>query len=260
MARWRSAAGASWRSGRGARSRPPGAPTRRIDAAGGLVSPGLVDPHSHLIFAGDRSAEYEEKILGRIVGPHLERGIGVTLKATRAASDEALVAQALRDLDLMLAHGTTTLEAKTGYGLDRASELRLLRLTAGLAHAVEVVPTFLGAHVVPEDYAGRREAYVELLIAMTPEVARLAEYCDVSCDPSCFTADECRRMGAAARAHGHGHPGPCRSDRRCRRRGARGRARRGLRRSSRPRQRRRACGRWRRPAPRRSSCRRSPSI
>ena len=175
-----------------------------IDAEGRLVSPGLVDPHSHLIFAGDRSAEYEEKIQGRIVGPHLERGIAVTLKATRAASDEALVAQALRDLDLALAHGTTTLEAKTGYGLDRESELRLLRLTAGLEHAVEVVPTFLGAHVLPEAYAGRREAYVELLIAMTPEVARLAEYCDVSCDPSCFTADECRRMGEAARAQGMG--------------------------------------------------------
>ena len=98
------------------------------------MSPGLVDPHSHLIFAGDRTAEYEEKILGRIVGPHLERGIGVTLRATRAASDEALVGQALRDLDLALAHGTTTLEAKTGYGLDRASEMRLLRLTAGLEH------------------------------------------------------------------------------------------------------------------------------
>jgi imidazolonepropionase len=175
-----------------------------IDAEGRLVSPGLVDPHSHLIFAGDRSAEYEEKILGRIVGPHLERGIAVTLKATRAASDAALVTQALRDLDLALAHGTTTLEAKTGYGLDRESELRLLRLTAGLEHAVEVVPTFLGAHVLPEGYAGRREAYVDLLIAMTPEVASLAEYCDVSCDPSCFTADECRRMGAAARAYGMG--------------------------------------------------------
>jgi len=176
----------------------------RIEAAGGLVSPGLVDPHSHLIFAGDRSQEYEEKILGRIVGPHLERGIGVTLKATRAASDAALVTQARRDLDLALAHGTTTLEAKTGYGLDRESELRLLRLTAGLEHAVEVVPTFLGAHVVPPDYAGRRAAYVDLLIDMTPEVAQLAEYCDVSCDPSCFTAEECRRMGTAARAHGMG--------------------------------------------------------
>lgn len=175
-----------------------------INAKGGLVSPGLVDPHSHLVFAGDRSQEYEEKILGRIVGPHLERGIGVTLKATGAASDEALVVQALRDLDLALAHGTTTIEAKTGYGLDRESELRLLRLTAGLEHVVEVVPTFLGAHVVPEEYAARREDYVELLIAMTAEVAELAEYCDVSCDPSCFTADECRRMGQAARAHGLG--------------------------------------------------------
>jgi imidazolonepropionase len=175
--------------------------TSRIDAEGKLISPGLVDTHSHLIFAGDRCAEYEEKILGRIVGANLERGIAVTIKATRAASDRVLVEQALRDLDLALAHGTTTLEAKTGYGLDRESELRLLRLTAGLEHPVEVVPTFLGAHVVPADYSSRREDYVRLLIDMTPEVARLAEYCDVSCDPSCFTAEECLRMGEAARRH-----------------------------------------------------------
>jgi len=176
----------------------------RIDADGRLVSPGLVDPHSHLLFAGDRSAEYEEKIAGRIVGANLERGISVTIRATRAASDEALVGQALRDLDVALAHGTTTIEAKTGYGLDRESELRLLRLTAGLRHPVEVVPTFLGAHIVPEAYATRREDYVRLMIDMTPEVAGLAEYYDVSCDPSCFTAEECRRMGEAARRHGLG--------------------------------------------------------
>ena len=176
----------------------------RIDAEGRLVSPGLVDPHSHLIFAGDRCAEYEEKILGRIVGANLERGIAVTIKATRAASDQTLTGQALRDLDVALAHGTTTIEAKTGYGLDRESELRLLRLTAGLEHPIEVVPTFLGAHVVPDAYAGRRDDYVQLLIDMTPEVAGLAEYCDVSCDPSCFTAEECLRMGEAARRHGMG--------------------------------------------------------
>jgi imidazolonepropionase len=176
----------------------------RIDAEGRLVSPGLIDPHSHLIFAGDRCAEYEEKILGRIVGANLERGIAVTIKATHAASDRALVEQALRDLDIALAHGTTTIEAKTGYGLDRESELRLLRLTAGLEHAIEVVPTFLGAHVVPDDYASRRGDYVQLLIDMTPEVAGLAEYCDVSCDPSCFTVEECLRMGEAARRHGMG--------------------------------------------------------
>jgi imidazolonepropionase len=176
----------------------------RIDAEGRLVSPGLVDPHSHLLFGGDRCAEYEEKILGRVVGANLERGIAVTIKATRAASDRFLVEQALRDLDVALSHGTTTLEAKTGYGLDRESELRLLQLTVGLEHAVEVVPTFLGAHVLPEDYVGRREAYVQLLIDMMPEVATLAEYCDVSCDPSCFTAEECLRMGEVARRHGMG--------------------------------------------------------
>ncbi|MGH6916481.1 MAG: amidohydrolase family protein, partial [Geminicoccaceae bacterium] len=115
-----------------------------------------------------------------------------------------LIERALRDLDTALAHGTTTIEAKTGYGLDRDSELRLLRLTTRLEHPVEVVPTFLGAHVLPDEYAGRREAYVQLLIDMTPEVAGLAEYCDVSCDPTCFTAEECLRMGEAARRHGMG--------------------------------------------------------
>jgi imidazolonepropionase len=176
----------------------------RIDAEGRAVSPGLVDPHSHLLFGGDRCSEYEEKILGRIIGANLERGIAVTIKATRTASDRFLVEQALRDLDIALAHGTTTIEAKTGYGLDRDSELRLLRLTAGLEHPVEVVPTFLGAHVLPDEYARRRDDYVQLLIDMAPEVSSLAEYCDVSCDPSCFTAEECLRMGEAARRHGMG--------------------------------------------------------
>ena len=133
----------------------------RLDATGRLVSPGLIDPHSHLVYAGSRHDEWEFKVTGRQVGAGLQGGIHRSVAWTRAASDEDLTAQALRDLDIIAAHGTTTLEAKTGYGLDRESELRLLRLTAGLTHAVEVIPTFLGAHVPPVESLRDTDAYVE---------------------------------------------------------------------------------------------------
>ncbi len=175
---------------------------RCIDAKGGLVSPGFVDAHSHLLHAGDRCGEYEDKIRGRIRGANLESGINATIRATRAASDEALRAQAYADLDQALLYGTTTLEAKTGYGLSRAHELRLLRLTAELDHAVDVIATFLGAHVVPDDFADRRADYVELVIDMLPDAAKLSRYCDVACDPACFTAQECVRIGRRARELG----------------------------------------------------------
>jgi imidazolonepropionase len=175
-----------------------------IDATGRLVSPGLVDPHSHLVFGGTRHEEYESKLTGRGPPPTLARGINYTVQRTRAASDATLRAQALADLDVMAAHGTTTLEAKTGYGLDRETELRLLRITADIEHAIEVVPTYLGAHVLPADYTDRRDAYVQLVLDTLPEAAKLAEYCDVSCDPVCFTFDECLRMADVARALGMG--------------------------------------------------------
>lgn len=175
-----------------------------IDATGRLVSPGLVDPHTHLMFAGSRHDEWEDKVLGRSTSAGLGGGIMRTVGWTRAADDETLVRQALRDLDLMAAHGTTTVEAKTGYGLSRESELRLLRLITGLKHAVEVVPTFLGAHVVPTEYADRRAAYVDLVVEMLPEVRDRAQYCDMCCDPSCFTSEECLKIGEAARNLGMG--------------------------------------------------------
>jgi imidazolonepropionase len=173
-----------------------------IDASGRLVSPGLIDPHSHLLHGGTRHEEYEVKVTQRGSPQGLESGVRYTVRKTREASDQDLVARALADLDVMLAHGTTTLEAKTGYGLEGDEELRLLRLTAGLSHAIQVVPTFLALHVLPESYTNRRAQYLDQAIAALPAASRLARYCDVSCDPLCFDFDECVKVGEAARALG----------------------------------------------------------
>lgn len=174
----------------------------RLDASGRLVSPGLVDPHSHLLYGGTRHEEYEAKVTQRAPARRMDGGIRFTVRRTAEASDAALLAQAYADLDTMLLHGTTTLEAKTGYGLDRDAELRLLRLTAGLRHPVDVVPTFLALHVLPEEYAERRREYLALAVSGLEAASELARYCDVSCDPVCFTFEECIHVGAAARATG----------------------------------------------------------
>ena len=173
-----------------------------IDAGGRLVSPGLVDPHSHLLYSGTRHEEYEARVTQRSPARPLDGGIRYTARKTREATDQALVEQALGDLDVMLAHGTTLLEAKTGYGLEHGEEMRLLRLTAGLQHPLQVVPTFLALHVLPQEYADRRQDYVAQAMAGLREAAAVAPYCDISCDPSCFTYDECLQVGEAARALG----------------------------------------------------------
>jgi len=178
---------------------------RTVDARGKLVTPGLVDCHSHLVFAGSRHVEYEQLVTGEAVpGKKLEGGIRYTVTRTRDASDAALTAQARRDLDLMLEHGTTTVEVKTGYGLDRDTELRMLRIIQRLRkHAIDVVPTYLGAHVLPAEYADRRDAYVQLVIDTLPAARKWAEYCDVWCDTIAFTAAETERIATAARALGY---------------------------------------------------------
>jgi imidazolonepropionase len=177
---------------------------RVLRADGRLVSPGLVDPHSHLVFAGSRHGEYETLVTGRAMpGQRLGGGIRYTVGMTRAAPAAALRARARADLDVMLAHGTTTVEIKSGYGLDRDTELRSLRVAAGLRHPVDVVSTYLGAHVVPDEYRERRAAYVDLVVEVLGEARRHAEYCDVCCDPVGFTVQECRRIARAATALGY---------------------------------------------------------
>ena len=172
-----------------------------IDATGKLVTPAFADPHSHLLYGGSRHEEYEAKVTQR-AQVRLDGGIRYTVRRTRETADVQLLEQARRDLDVMLAHGTTTLEAKTGYGLDSGEELRLLRLTASLKHAVEVVPTFLPLHVLPDAYKHKRSSFIEMMRKALPEAKSLARYCDVTCDPIGFTYDECLEVGEAARALG----------------------------------------------------------
>jgi imidazolonepropionase len=183
----------------------------RFDAGGGLVIPGLVDCHTHLAFGGWRAEEFEQRLLGR---SYLEiaaggGGIARTMRLTRAAGDDELAARALGFLGEMLALGVTTVECKSGYGLDREQELRLLRLYQRLAKAqpIRLVPTFLGAHVVPPEFRDDRAAYVALLIDdLLPTIARegLAAFCDVFVERSAFSVDEARSLLQAARAVGLG--------------------------------------------------------
>ena len=175
-----------------------------INARGKLVTPGLVDCHSHLVYAGSRHEEYERLVTGRSASNvRLDSGIRYTVGMTRQAREEVLQAQALADLDLILAHGTTTLETKTGYGLDHDTEMKLLRVQNSLHHAVDLVSTYLGAHVLPDEYRGRALEYVNLVIQILPEARPYAEYCDVCCDPIGFSPEECARICDAAVTQGY---------------------------------------------------------
>lgn len=172
-------------------------PTTLIDASGRLVMPGFVDPHAHLVYMGSRHEEYECKIAGKsYTDLHKVGGIRYTVRMTRAASEDELYEKSLRDLDIMLLHGTTTVEAKSGYGLDTENELKLLRVAKRLTdnHPIDVISTFLGAHTVPEEFKDNQTGYVELVRQMLKEAAPLAEFCDVWCDALGFTVDECRAI------------------------------------------------------------------
>jgi len=181
----------------------------RWDARGMVVLPGFVDAHTHLVFAGDRADEFEERTRGLSYEEIARRGGGIraTVRRTRAASEEELLALARRRLRWCLEHGTTTLEVKSGYGLSREEEVKLLRVIQRLNREgpIEVVPTLLAAHIVPEEYAADRSAYIRMIVEeLLPDVARegLAEYHDVFCDEGAFTVDEARLLMEAARAHG----------------------------------------------------------
>jgi imidazolonepropionase len=180
-----------------------------IDAEGKVVLPGLVDPHTHVVFAGSRENEFEMKIKGAAYLDILAEGGGIlsTVRATRAASESELVAIGKRYLAEMLAQGTTTAETKSGYGLTVADELKQLRAIRTLQQEqpVDLVPTFLGAHAIPEEYKGEPEAFVDLVIdEMLPAVRRegLAECCDVFCEEGVFDIEQSRRILLAARRLG----------------------------------------------------------
>ena len=184
----------------------------RLDARGGAVTPGLVDPHTHLLFAGTREAELELRQQGAGYLEILAAGGGIlsTVAATREASADELAAHGRRWLDEMLANGVTTVEAKSGYGLDLATELRLLDVAhrLGTEGPIEVVPTWLGAHAVPPELRDRpnaTEAYVRHLIdEQLPGVAAqgLAVAADVFCEEGVFSADQSRRILESASAYG----------------------------------------------------------
>lgn len=167
-----------------------------VDAAGRAMIPGFVDSHSHLVFGGDRAAEFEARMAGQ---KYAAGGIRSTVAATRAASDDELRARLRGFLDEMLAQGTTTVEIKSGYGLSVADEERLVRLAA------EVTPevTFLGAHVVPAEYADRSDEYVDLVTGpMLEACAPHATWIDVFCETGAFTVAQSRRVLEAGIARG----------------------------------------------------------
>jgi imidazolonepropionase len=179
----------------GAASDAPAA-DETVDAGGRAMIPGFVDSHSHLAFAGDRAAEFEARMAGQ---RYAAGGIRSTVAATRAAGDDELRARLRGFLDEMLAQGTTTVEIKSGYGLSVADEERLVRLAA------EVTPevTFLGAHVVPTEYADRPDEYVDLVTGpMLDACAPYAKWIDVFCETGAFTVAQSRRVLEAGAARG----------------------------------------------------------
>lgn len=182
---------------------------QKMDASGKVVMPGFVDPHTHPIFAGSREHELAMKIDGKSYMEILESGGGIlrTVSDTRSASKRQLLHESVRHVQEMIVHGTTTLEAKSGYGLTLDDEVKSLEVAKQLAGhlPVSVAPTFLGAHAVPSEYQTNPDAYVTVIVEeMLPRIVRagLAEFCDVFCEQGVFSPDQSRRILNAAKRLG----------------------------------------------------------
>ncbi|MEM2947313.1 MAG: imidazolonepropionase [Candidatus Bathyarchaeia archaeon] len=182
-----------------------------VNASGKTVLPGFVDPHTHLVFAGSREDEFQMRIEGASYMEILKASGGIlkTVRETRKASLDELLGFGLNTLDVMLRYGTTTVEAKSGYGLTTKDELKILEVIKRLnqLHAVDVVPTFMGAHAIPTEYVGDPERYVSLIVdEMIPTVAerKLAEFCDVFCEKGVFNLEQTRKILTTAKKHGLG--------------------------------------------------------
>jgi imidazolonepropionase len=188
--------------------------TYLLNAEGRIVTPGFVDPHTHLIWAGDRAEEFEKRLAGATYQEIMAAGGGInrTVRDTRAADLLDLVEQASLRLDRMLRYGTTTVECKTGYGLDLETEINMLNTIALLdtEHPIDLVPTFMGAHAIPPEYASKSDDFVALVVKeMIPVVAAWkgdhwpgSLYCDVFCDEGAFTLEQTRLILEAAREVG----------------------------------------------------------
>jgi len=181
----------------------------KIDARGGAVVPGFVDPHTHAIFAGDRRSELRRRMAGATYAEIAAEGGGIlaTVRATRAATEAQLVAATRPRLDEMLRCGTTTCEMKSGYGLTVEDELKILRAvrTLDAEHPIDIVATFLGAHEIPLEHRATRRQYIDTIVGgMIPAIARdgLAEWCDAFCETGVFTPEESREILEAGRRAG----------------------------------------------------------
>jgi imidazolonepropionase len=180
-----------------------------ISANGKIVLPGFVDPHTHLVFAGSREDEFQMRVEGDSYMEILQAGGGIlrTVRETRKANVEKLVDYSTETLNVMLEHGTTTVEAKSGYGLTTKDELKMLEAIKRLnqMHSVDLVPTFLGAHAIPPEFSNNPQGYVSLVVdEMIPKVAEkgLAEFCDVFCERGVFNLEQTRRLLAAGKNAG----------------------------------------------------------
>lgn len=190
--------------------------TTVIDAGGKLVTPGLVDAHTHAVWAGERAAEFERRIAGASYQEIMAQGGGInyTVRHTRQADLEMLIHETEARLRRMLQHGTTTVEIKSGYGLETATELKMLEASRHLSQKLplDIVPTFLGAHAIPPEYADKPDAYVDLVIReMLPAVIEWKNYhkietlyCDVFCENGAFSLAQSRQILEAAQGGGLG--------------------------------------------------------